>query len=711
MCGLITRSSKISEHQRSYTCRIRCHACGYKCRSKEALKIHQEVHVLNLEYDITDSSEFEEQEENPELEEDELINIYKTFNHYIRSKIVKKSTTERYNIKLSNFSNNELAYHFNRVFREQKTVFKVNISMGLILQNKETGEHRYHWPSNNNQLIFDKPTTIRNTTDKNDFIEELLNTSLIQRVNRPSSKWVFIKASNVTFFIYKLKNTPIGGTGVDLPNHLLKNKGLNVLIKNRNSGKVYQDKKCFFRCLALHKGYPITALEKPTDELMKEYCLKASIKKFKGVRLDQLDCISKLFDVSINVYQQNQKNNTKIIFRSTLRDEPMNINLCIDHFSYIKNMSLYSKSYCCPHCKKFWKHSGTYNRHIKTCKDGIKEDYCYGSFRVKPTIFDQLADIGIEIPQNLRIFPYRATFDIECMLKPISGLDTNKMTFSTEHELVSISICSNVEGYTEPNCFVVSEDGQKSLVKAFLEYLMEISDQAASLMEERFDEYMEEIDNSSLSDKFNKYIAQLPVISFNGARYDLKVLKQYLIPLLVETGFVDHVIRKGTGYMSISTEQLRFLDIMFYIAPGFSYDKFLKAYGATLTKSYFPYEYLDSLEKLDCPDFPSYHSFYSTLKDKNTLEEGQFTAAECNILGRTPNPENPPTRREIITIGHHRYQILQDKFYDNNWTIRDYLIYYNNMDVVPFLTALSNLSRYYEERKVDVFKEALSGIL
>lgn len=495
-----------------------------------------------------------------------------------------------------------------------------------------------------------------------------------------------------------------------MPTHLLKNKGLYALIKNDHSGKPYRDNKCFFRCLALHKGHPIRALEKPTNELIKEYCTKTSIKKFKGVKLTQLDIISKMFDVAINVYQQNRKDTTNIIFRSTLRTKPMNINLCLKHFSYIKDMSLFSKSYCCPHCKKFWKHSGSFNRHIKTCKEGVIEEYCSGSFKLKPTIFDELADVGIKIPQELTVYPYRATFDLECMLKQVKDLDTAKVTFSTEHKLVSISVCSNVEGHTEPRCFVLSEEGkEKELVRLFLRQLQNIAEEASALMEERFAEHIEEIDNSPLYEKFNKYISQLPVISFNGARYDLKILKQYLIPLLVESGSVEHVIRKGTGYMSISTEQLKFLDIIFYIAPGFSYDRFLKAYGATLTKSYFPYEFLDSLEKLDSTEFPPYDSFYSTIKGKNTLEDEQFTAAECGAIGRTPNTENPPTREEILTIGHRRHQILETMFHVKEWSIRDYLIYYNNLDVVPFLTALTNLSGYYEARNVDLFKQAISG--
>ena len=41
--------------------------------------------------------------------------------------------------------------------------------------------------------------------------------------------------------------------------------------------------------------------------------------------------------------------------------------------------------------------------------------------------------------------------------------------------------------------------------------------------------------------------------------------------------------------------------------------------------------------------------------------------------------------------------------------MRDYLEFYNNIDVKPFMTALHNLSQYYTDRGADVFKDAVSG--
>ena len=81
------------------------------------------------------------------------------------------------------------------------------------------------------------------------------------------------------------------------------------------------------------------------------------------------------------------------------------------------------------------------------------------------------------------------------------------------------------------------------------------------------------------------------------------------------------VLKKGNSYTQIGGRRVKFLDISNYLAGGVSYAKFLKAYDVEENKSYFPYEWFDSAEKLDYPALPPYKAFYSTLKQKNVLED------------------------------------------------------------------------------------------
>ena len=171
------------------------------------------------------------------------------------------------------------------------------------------------------------------------------------------------------------------------------------------------------------------------------------------------------------------------------------------------------------------------------------------------------------------------------------------------------------------------------------------------------------------------------VISFNGAKYDIRVCRGPLISILLELEDIKYVIKRGGAYACIATESLRFLDVVSYLAAGSSYDGFLKAYNASEAKSYFPYEHFTSLELLDSTEFPPYNAFYSTLKQKNTLEPRKndlLLQEEITLIGRTPTPKWPLTDTEILQISNFRYQTLMDKFNNNGWTMRDYLIDYNN---------------------------------
>jgi hypothetical protein len=73
--------------------------------------------------------------------------------------------------------------------------------------------------------------------------------------------------------------------------------------------------------------------------------------------------------------------------------------------------------------------------------------------------------------------------------------------------------------------------------------------------------------------------------------------------------------------MCLKTQHLKFLDITNYLAPGFSYEQFHKAYECSQTKGYFPYEWVDSLDKLNHCSLPPRETFHSTLSGTDITEE------------------------------------------------------------------------------------------
>ena len=121
------------------------------------------------------------------------------------------------------------------------------------------------------------------------------------------------------------------------------------------------------------------------------------------------------------------------------------------------------------------------------------------------------------------------------------------------------------------------------------------------------------------------WLHQFPVIGFNSGKYDLNVIKTFLIIHCITETKEEYaedfgpgkkleeeedcigsffIIKRNKTFMCLSTDQLKFLSLMNYIAPGFSYDKYLKAYEYEVTKGHFPYEYMACLDKLNDTALP-----------------------------------------------------------------------------------------------------------
>ena len=135
---------------------------------------------------------------------------------------------------------------------------------------------------------------------------------------------------------------------------------------------------------------------------------------------------------------------------------------------------------------------------------------------------------------------------------------------------------------------------------------------------------------------------------------------------------IDFVIKKANNYQCIKTNKLRFSDIRHFLAGGFSYDKILKAYKIQQTKFFFPYEYCTSLDVLN-EGVPSHEAFYSDSKKTNISED--------------------------------EYNLVKQIWRENNWqTLRDLLIFYNMIDVGPFVEAITKMRASYLEKGLDIFK-------
>ena len=100
------------------------------------------------------------------------------------------------------------------------------------------------------------------------------------------------------------------------------------------------------------------------------------------------------------------------------------------------------------------------------------------------------------------------------------------------------------------------------------------------------------------------------------------MIKSHLIPYLIRDKEQEtSVIKKANDFIPFKFGDVQFLDIMKFLGGATTLDSFLKAYKASETKGFFPYEWFDNPDKLDFPELPPYEAFFSKLRNNNHLEK------------------------------------------------------------------------------------------
>ena len=271
-------------------------------------------------------------------------------------------------------------------------------------------------------------------------------------------------------------------------------------------------------------------------------------------------------------------------------------------------------------------------------------------------------------------YPHAIVYDFEAYQDASKATKpTRNLLFESEHVPLSVSLADTLN--PEPE-YIVSKDPNE-LIRLFHQSL-----------ERRYEAILADVvdkfrlpDTKGITDAQSKEILQwfiqVPVLGFNSGHYDLKLIRKYYVPLMAQDKEVFAAEKNGR-IMFINTPKFKFLDVVNYLAPGITYDKWVKTYGATLTKSWLPYEWLDSPAKLDFPGLPPYMAWYSKLKGGYALTLKEYD--DCHRIFR---------ERGMRTFG-------------------DWLEYYNNLDVAPFLEALQKMKEFYTGLRMDIFKDAVS---
>ena len=620
-----------------------------------------------------------------------------------------------YNVRLTTFESDqgvsEIVTALRAIHENQLYSYRVAVSFGRILTCTEDAEQRvmyFHASANNSSVFYDSedhqdPYFLVKNSESFESCIDLLKSKVKVDTSRPDTKWTVVGNVNVNLTYIRPTNVFLGKLESVPPS--FRKRGMLHFHRDSYSKRVYRDNLCFFRCLSHHLYKTLDR----TVELFKEAYPDTCQKKFKGILLSDLDRLEKVFKIDIRVFKLSSTNKVTVV-RSKLcsSKKVLNLNMYRNHLSLIVDMCKYGRVYSCEKCYKAFSSNYNLKRHTAVTKDCTKVRFIYkgGVYKPSRTIFQKLSELGVHTPAHLKIYPYKIAFDFESYFVK-NGEKSCNTTFELDHVPLSASVASDFPGYTEPVCFVRESNRENDdLVSRVLGYIDMLACEIGECVRERFKVVTDQLDALQAEEerlesaalkaakleksKYNlspvvrakqaltAYMNRVPVVGFNSGRYDLNLIKRSFHTFFSEREKKPMTtIKRCNQYIAVYTEHLVFLDMVNYLAPGYNYASYLKAFLKDTEKGFFPYEWMDNVRKLDNTTLPPRRSFYSSLTGKGITQAEYRSCKEVWVKEKMK-------------------------------TMKDYLVYYNNLDVAPFVRAINEHSKFFIERSVDMFKDGLT---
>ncbi|EGZ11067.1 hypothetical protein PHYSODRAFT_337829 [Phytophthora sojae] len=556
------------------------------------------------------------------------------------------------------------------VLATQKSAFKVNIALGYKLVSRtDDSETRYFHPNISNTSVFSTPVAINSKADiRKKVISEIRSMELADKLNYPSSGYMHV---------------------INFP-------------KTNN--------KCVFHCIAYHKQEGAKKDPRRIQALLEE-CFKLNINvfnmDFETGKVECIRCSDKDYD-SINILSHE------------------------NHALYITNVDMLQQKYQCSTCEMVFVSSDKLRNHTKNQCELVNIE----SFPAQPTIY-QPAPNSIRsmltkdsIKDADHYIDHFIVYDFEAILKPTGVKNGENTIFTNEHIPVSVSVADSLT--EEVRCFV--SDDPKELLKDMFQYIKEVAAKIQQYNVSKYESLLRKIINvHGLTDaevpgldlgktykmddvnawiqsgefacffdfhskltfgkkrsdygKLKQCIGQVPVFGFNSGRYDINLIKADLFAV-IGTDNITSVI-KNPSYMCIATSDMKMLDISNYVPAGTSYAKYLSTYLGEckcddkircvcgLGKGIFPYEYITSFDVLSQPEVPPKSAFNSALRSTSISDEDYV-----------------------------RVQFVWEHY--GMKSIKDLLIWYNNLDVVPFIKAIKAQRELFNRFELDMFTDSVS---
>ncbi|KAG3126362.1 hypothetical protein PI124_g22175 [Phytophthora idaei] len=623
------------------------------------------------------------------------------------------------------------------VLSTQSSAFKVNVALVYELVSKtDPDDTRYFYPNLANTYVFNKPVAINSKANiRKKVISDIRSMELADKLNYPSSGYKLKAITAFKIFIYHHDHA-LGDSEAAIPKVIRENKHVINFPKINN--------KCVFHCIAWHtfqspKKDP-RRIQTQVKEAFKRYCSFKGVKytlslfrSFKPIDLLQLDEVENCFQLGINVYTMDvASGNVECIRRSDKGYEAMDILSYENHALYIKNIDMLQAKYQCPKCEMVFVSAEKLKNHKKNQCELVNIE----SFPAEPTIYKPAQNTirslltKYSIKDADQYIDHFIVYDFEAILKPTATQHGENTVFTNEHIPVSVSVADSL---TEEVRYFVNDD-PKMLLTDMFKYIGDVSVKIQQYNVNKYKSLLQKIINAhgltgmeipgvnlgktyKMSDveswigegkygsffdfhsslgfgkqksdygKLKQQLDQVPVFGFNSGRYDINLIKSDLFAV-IGTDNIKSVI-KNPSYMCIATSDMKMLDISNYVPAGTSYDKYLTTYlggckcddkvryVCGLGKGLFPYEYISSFSVLNETQVPSKSAFDSKHRGTKISDEDY--------------------ERVKWVWGYYGMK-----------TIKGLLVWYNNLDVVPFIKAIKSQRELFKRFDLDMFVDCVS---
>lgn len=622
------------------------------------------------------------------------INTPKNYSHCLsalNSCPIMKSSTES-KVKTYYFYNiqslTDILGKVTGIYANQKKMFKMSMSLGFIYELQGTdneGKYIYTYscarPSNSKllltaELVKNKEQLKTNVYNK--LTEENIKTYLTNSAPTSAHKIIGVNACMIR--VYGMEHNI--GAKVKLPEKLESSRSI---INPESSNNL-----CFWNCIAYHqiKNKRCATLGK---ELYKAFYGEYPLTYIGFDYINELEAYEQFSKYNINVFEYEEETQSlKYIRKSEGEENVINLLIYLNHFVYVKNVEIFNGcKYMCTNCGITCEDITHLNTHSLVCDAFEQKDV----FCKYPQVYE---------PERNLIIRMNEIFDCECdyRYKPIvvydfeslilkcvkkhNPLETN-MKIPTYQQAVSVSLYTNVLGF-DKEIFIENEKPEILFYEMF-KYLDSICAGAIQQMKTQMSELYVKIESLTNEDRkkryledLNRYVEEVPIIGFNSGKYDINLnIKEFMTELNQRNGNKIFSVKNGVSFKTLKSGNFAFMDICQYLPPNYNLDQYIKAFNKDgLKKSVFPYEYMDSYEKLS--------------SDINLIERKHFFSSlkNCGI-----------TDEEWAEFNNNKFK--------HQWkTLRDLLKFYNNLDVKPFLEAVINNQNYYYRMNLEMFKDGLS---